>query len=536
VAAIAALALTAAACGSSGHGSGSKGGTAAGGTILGAGPFSPDTLDPDPQGIVDEQTNFMMAGDYDGVLLGVRPPTPGTTRPLNFTDLVPQLATSVKPQPSGLGYKFTLRKGVVSNLGNPLTSADVLWTFQRMVHTKAIGAILLSIGNVNTANPITVTGPLTFTLNLLKPSPVILDMLQITAMSILDKKGVQQHAAASDPWGYKWLANHVASYGPYVVSSFAPSVQTTLVPSPHYYGPKPSVTKVIFKQIPDSSSRLQLLQGGEINLDWQASPTEYKTVKSSPKLTVHFDHAALFSRIVPNFRSGPFSNLLVRRAVQAAIDRQAIANAILPGQATAANSCVPSPITPAGFTGLSNTAANDAMAKQLLAKAGYKHGLTITLATNYGVTIADLPAVASFLQTQLAAAGITLKIQSYPTQASYLQAVTKAGYQALMDTFQPFVADAGFYMLAVLTGGAKNSINYGAYENKSFDSDIATAMSTVGPSRTAVLSKACGQAQQDVATIPLINIPTLTITGSSVTGVYDYPDLQLHFDVMKVGS
>ncbi|HVB46725.1 MAG TPA: ABC transporter substrate-binding protein [Streptosporangiaceae bacterium] len=527
-------ALTAAACSSNGNGTGST--STKGGTILGAGPFSPDTLDPDPQGIVDEQTNFMMAGDYAGVLLGVRPPSPTATAPLNFTDLVPELAASVKPEPSGTGYQFTLRKGVVSNWGNPLTSADVAWTFQRMVQTKAIGAILLSIGNVNTANPITVTGPLTFTLNLLRPSPVILDMLQITAMAILDKKAVQQHAAPSDPWGYKWLANHVASYGPYIVSSFSPSVETTLVPNPHYYGPKPAVTKVIFKQITDSSSRLQLLQGGEINLDWQASPTEYSSVKSNTRLRVNFDHAALFSRIVPNFRTGPFKNVLVRRAVQAAIDRQAIANAILPGQATPATSCVPSPINPSGFTGLSNATANVALAKKLLAQAGYKHGLTITLATNYGVTIADLPAVASFLQTQLSAAGITLKIQSYPTQASYLQAVTKAGYEALMDTFQPFVADPGFYMLAVLTAGAKNAINYGAYENKAFDADITTAMSTVGPSRTTALDEACGLAQQDVATIPLINIPTLTITSSNVTGVYDYPDLQLHFDVMKVSS
>lgn len=488
-------------------------------------------------GIVDEQTNFMMAGDYSSTLLGFEPSSPTTTSMLTVADLKPLLASGVTAEPSGLAYKFTLRKGVVSNWGNPLTSEDVAWTFQRMINTKAIGDILLAIGNVDTTNPITVTGPLTFTLNLVKPSPIVLETLQITALSILDEKAVKQHAAPNDPWGYKWLANHAASYGPYLVQSFAPSSQITLTANQHYFGPKPQVTKIIFKQVPDSSSRLQLIKGGEVNLDWQASPTEYASVKADSKLRANFDNAPLFSRIVPNFRSGPFSNIWVRRAVQAAIDRQAIANAVLPGQATPSNSCVPNPINPGGFTGLSNTTANDALARQDLAKAGYPNGLTITLATNYGVTIADLPAVASFLQTQLGAAGITLKINSYPTQASYLQAVTKADYQALMDTFQPFVGDPGFYMLAVLTGGAANSINYGAYENKSFDGYIATAMSTIsGPARDAVLDKACAAAVDDVATIPLINIPTMTITSSNVTQVYDYPDLQLHFNQMKVTS
>jgi peptide/nickel transport system substrate-binding protein len=296
------------------------------------------------------------------------------------------------------------------------------------------------------------------------------------------------------------------------------------------------VKEIIFKQIPDATSRLQLLQGGEINMDWQVDPTEYSALKSNSNVTVNFDHAALFSRILPNFRSGsgPLTNVLVRRAVQEAIDRTAVANAVLPGQATAANSCVPNAITPPGTTGLSNTTANPAKAKQLLAQAGYPHGLTLTIATNYGVTIADLPATAQFLETELAKAGITLNVHSYPTQAAYLNATAKGGFEGLMDTFQPFVADAGFYMETTLATGS--SINYGAYSNKTVDKLVtAASASPVGPKRNKMLATACGQVLNDVGLIPLVNIPTLTATSSSVRGVYDYPDLQLHFDEMSVG-
>jgi peptide/nickel transport system substrate-binding protein len=503
-------------------------------TILGAGPFSPNTLDPDPKGIVDEQTNFMMAGQWAGTLLTVRPPKPGYSKPLNFTNLKPDLAASYTPLSNGLGYTFTLRKGVMSNLGNPLTADDVAWSFQRMVNTQAIGFILMLLGNVDTKNPITVTGPLTFTLNLSKPSPIAIDMLQISAMAILDKVGVQKNTDSSDPWGYNWLSNHVAGFGPYTVSSYDSANQITLVPNPNYYGRKPSVTKIIFKQIPDASSRLQLLLGGSINLNWQADPTQNKTIKSKSNLKVNFDHAPLFSRILPNFRkgAGPLTNIYVRRAFQAAMNRTSIANAVLPGQATPSNSCVPNSITPPGVKNLSNTTANPAFAKQLLKRGGYPHGLTITVATNYGVTIANLPATVQFMQTQLAKAGIKLKVKAYPTQAAYIAATAKGGFQGLMDTFQPFVGDAGFYMQTTLATGSP--VNYGAYSNKKVDALVANASAAQqGAARNKTLANACTLVLNDVALIPIINIPTLTATTTKVAGVYDYPDLQLHFDEMK---
>lgn len=507
---------------------------AAAGTILGAGPFSPDTLDPDPKGIVDEQTNFMMAAQWAPSLVTVRPPSPGYAKPLTFSNLKGDLATSWKPLPNKLGYAFTLRSGVKSSLGNPLTADDVKWSFDRMAATQAIGFILMLLGNIDTKNPITVTGPLTFTLNLAKPSPIAINELQISAMAILDKKGVTDNAGADDPWGYKWLATHTAGFGPYMVSSYQSASQVTLVPNPNYYGQAPAVKQIVFKQVPDAASRLQLLLGGEINLDWQADPTQLKTFQAKPNLKVNFDHAALFSRILPNFRAGAgaLTNPLVRQAFQAAIDRTAIADAVMPGQASAANSCVPNSITPAGTTGLSNTTADPAKAKALLAKAGFPKGLTIEVATNYGVTIANLQATAQFLQTQLAAAGITLNVHSYPTQAAYLQATAKGGFTALMDTFQPFVADPGFYMQTTLATGS--AVNYGAYSNKTVDALVAKASAMpLGAPRTKLLAQACKQVLSDVALIPLVNIPTLTVTGTGVTGVYDYPDLQLHFDEMS---
>ena len=502
-------------------------------TILGAGPFSPSTLDPDPKGIVDEQTNFMIAAQYTGTLLTVRPPSRTFTKPLNFTNLKPDLAASYKPLANGLGYNFTLRSGVKSNLGNPLTSEDVAWSFQRMVNTQAIGFILMLLGNIDTKNPITVTGPLTFTMNLAKPSPIALDILQISAMGILDKEAVQKNADSSDPWGYNWLSDHAAGFGPYTVSSYESANQITLAPNPNYYGSKPSVTKIIFKQIPNAASRLQLLLGGEINLDWQVDPTQNKTLASKSNLRVNFDHAALFSRILPNFRkgAGSLTKLLVRRAFQAAMDRTSIASAVLPGQATPANSCVPNSITPPGVTNLSNTKADPALAKRLLKRAGYPRGLTITVATNYGVTIANLPATVQYLQTQLAKAGIRLKVRSYPTQAAYIAATAKGGFEGLMDTFQPFVADAGFYMQTTLATGSP--VNYGAYSNKTVDKFVAAASAApLGAARNQMLAQACKQVLSDVALIPLVNIPTLTATTTKVNGVYDYPDLQLHFDEM----
>ena len=57
----------------------------------------------------------MMAAQWANTLLTVRPPKPGYSKPLNFSHLKPDLAASYAPLANGLGYKFTLRKGVKSN-------------------------------------------------------------------------------------------------------------------------------------------------------------------------------------------------------------------------------------------------------------------------------------------------------------------------------------------------------------------------------------------------------------------------------------
>ena len=79
-----------------------------------------------------------------------------------------------------------------------------------------------------------------------------------------------------------------------------------------------------------------------------------------------------------------------------------------------------------------------------------------------------------------------------------------------------------------------SAVNYGAYSNKKVDALVANASAAPqGAARNKTLANACTLVLNDVALIPIINIPTLTATTTKVTGVYDYPDLQLHFDEMK---
>ena len=169
--------------------------------------------------------------------------------------------------------------------------------------------------------------------------------------------------------------------------------------------------------------------------------------------------------------------------------------------------------------------------EELLKRGGYPHGLTITVATNYGVTIANLPATVRLIETQLAKAGIKLKVKAYPTQAAYVAARRRVvpGPDGHLPALR---GRAGFYMQTTLATGSP--VNYGAYSNKRVDALVANASAAPqGAARNKTLANACTLVLNDVALIPIINIPTLTATTTRVTRVYDYPDLQLHFDEMK---
>ncbi len=455
------LGLVASACGSSST-------PAAGPTTLTAvTAFAPGNLDPDPPDFNAAQQSFPITENIVAHLFSLNPSGAQPNHELTFgTNLKPELVASYTLSADQKSYDMILRSGIKSFAGVPLTSADVQWSFQRSVAAGGVGNLLFILANVNLKNPITIISPKEFTYNLTAPSPIALSILDQPYLGILDSTTVKAHATTSDPWGRTWLTTNVASYGPYKVQSFTPNDQITLVANPSYFRGAPTIKKVVWRQVTDGASRIQLVEGNQANYAWQVPQIDYPSLKTNASITPWLINAPVFTRLVPNFKAAPFNNVKVRQAVLMALDRQAIAQAVFPGGGEVPTGCGPNSTPVPGFTNNTNLTANDAAAKSLLAQAGYPNGFSTTLiytpSLDNGMDQQSL-----FVQDQLSKVGITVKINSYPTFTAYLNALLKGNQPLALEVQSPFVASAGYYLDGFFY--SKSPANYGFYSDPAFE-------------------------------------------------------------------
>src|SRR5262249_7619184 len=147
------------------------------------------------------------------------------------------LAESATPDSSGRSWTVHLRKGVKSQYGNELSAADVAFSWQRSVGLKASGAyewgVLAKVTKVVAID----ASPARIVTN--GPSPAFKVMLALAQVPIYDSTEVKKHITKADPWAAKWLADHSAGYGPYVLKSWTKGQSMTFEARDDYYGAKP---------------------------------------------------------------------------------------------------------------------------------------------------------------------------------------------------------------------------------------------------------------------------------------------------------
>src|SRR5690606_20443774 len=103
---------------------------------------------------------------------------------------------------------------------------------------------------------------------------------------IYDSVEAKKHATDEDPWAKEWLASNTANYGPWVAESFDPGNEVVYVPNENYAGERGNIDRLVIRGIPESSTRLQLLQAGEIDFAARLTFDEYSSLSGSSDITV----------------------------------------------------------------------------------------------------------------------------------------------------------------------------------------------------------------------------------------------------------
>jgi peptide/nickel transport system substrate-binding protein len=480
----------------------------------------PETFDP-AMGIYAPNVNVVP--NFMATLVARKGAAVGAPRLPAGDDVAPYLAESWKKDAKG-DVVFTLRKGVKSAAGNELTSDDVVYTFQRLAAVDFVGLAQLLSGNVDVKKPITKLSKYRFRLNVYAPSANTVGVLSWFATGIVDKKLLSEHATAKDPFAKKYFTTHSASFGAYSVADFQPGAQLTLKANPGFWK-KPYFDQVVIKAVPDASSRLQLVLSGQASHTLGLSWSQFKSAQEQGK-AANVSAQALGSGAVqwllPFESVKEFRDPRVRQAVNLALDRDALKNAILLGNGAAPGTQIVDTIP----TTFENPPVKRDLekAKALLKEAGYPNGFEFTLSATPSGTGAYISDEVSLIQQQLAEVGIEVK-PNIVASASQFAAMTNR--EAVLNQYNPDPAEAGSFLLTEWS--LKNKFSPGTqvgYKDPEFQKWLTSmAVLPAGDERNALIEKLYRKATEDQPGIAVLQPPTQNITDASITGYqqYSYP-------------
>src|SRR5256886_1890477 len=285
-------------------------------------------------------------------------------KPLPGNPLAPSLAESWTVSPDGLAYEFSLRKGTRFHNGEPVTGEDVKYSFERYR-----GAASKTFKERVAA--IEIPGPGRVRIRLKEPWPDFLTFYSSATGAgwIVPKKYVEQV-------GDEGFKKHPIGAGPYRFVSFTPGVELVLEAVDQYWRRAPQVKRLVFKAIPDPSTRFAALKRGEIDISYWMTASLGEELQRTPGLTLKpaIANNSYWVYFVDQWDpKSPWHDRRVRLAANHAIDRQGINQAETLGFSRLTGSIIPRIFQFA--LSVEPPAYDPARAKKLLAEAGYANGL-----------------------------------------------------------------------------------------------------------------------------------------------------------------
>ena len=320
----------------------------------------------------------------------------------------PNLATDWTVSDDGLTYTFNLVQGVTFHDGSAFSSADVVWTFNRLKELQSPAVNLLGDFEVSAPDENTVV----FTL-----ASVNADFLfGVGARQALI---VQDGQDAPNVIGADGSLTSFNGTGPFVLQSFDPGVSAVLVRNENYWQEgAPVLDELDFVYMDDQSAQVDALLGGQVDFIFRLRSEDVARLEGNADITVLQESTSLHGVIRLRTDEGSLGeDVRVRQALKYATDREALNELVAEGRGTVGNNDPIAPVFSQYYDdSIENQTYDPAMACQLLTDAG-QNPLTTTLF--YPIAL-DFEALATVLQQQWAETGcINVELQGVTENLYY---------------------------------------------------------------------------------------------------------------------
>jgi len=247
----------------------------------------------------------------------------------------PSLATGWKVTPDGRTYTFTLRPNVRFVSGNPLTSADVKWSLDRVIHLNATTKYLIEgIEEVQAPDPRTVV------IRLAASKPSIIPILSNPSLGVLDSKVVMENGGDAGPdaktkdKAEPYLLSTSPGTGAFILTSYTPNQEVVLVKNPNHWRGAPKIDRIVSRHIAEPATHQLQVQRGDLDVTTGIGPDQAQALKTAQGVTVRTSLIANTFYVLMNNNpevGGAFANPKVQQAVRYALDYQGIMAIAGPG-------------------------------------------------------------------------------------------------------------------------------------------------------------------------------------------------------------
>jgi len=432
-------------------------------------------------------------------------------------NLIPRLAVewSVKEGDPTV-WVFKLREGVKFHDGADFTAEDVVFSLDRARSEKS------NLKQLHAAvQGVTAVDDLTVEVKMAGPSPLYPNNL--TNTFIMDKTWTEtnnavevQQAGSTDD---NFSVRNTNGTGHYMLESREPDVRSVLKVNPnHWAEAKPQVTEIIYLPIADAATRVAALLSGEVDLvqDVPVQDVERLTGTSGITVTTGPENRVIYFgyKVTPEplkssniTDKNPIADPKVREAMHLAIDRNAIKQVVMRGQAIPTGVATPPFVN--GWTKELDAYPEKAdveKAKALLAEAGYPDGFTVTLDTPNNRYVND-EAIAQAVVGMLGQIGIKVTLASRPiTQHSPLIQNAETDFYLLGWGVPTFDSAYIFNDLIHTKAGHFGAYNPGGYSNPELDAKIESLATEVDvEKRDATIAEIWATVQADRVLLPIHN-------------------------------
>ncbi len=414
------------------------------------------------------------------------------------TRLVPGLALSWQAL-SPTEWEFRLRPGVRFHDGSAFDAEDVVASIERArrLPNGQFGSFVQRISDLRIIDP--------YTLRITTAQPHAALPLDLDSIFIISRRHAKASSDAFD------RGEAAVGTGPWRLRRFSRGERVELDRNDDFHGVLPDWASAELRVYGAERARMAALLGGDVDLIESVPGADLVRLRTNPRFAIEqavswrtlFFHAD--ERVPENAapRSHPLADPRVRQALSLAIDRRAIVGRLLDGAGRPASNLVAP-----GVFGHDSTLAvprfDPALARQLLAEAGFPGGFDLTLAAPNNRYPGDAR-IAQAVAAMFARVGVRVRLVTLPVNV-YLPRARRGEFALALLGWGSFSADLALRSLVATRDPSRGNggWNWSYYSSPEVDRLLDAAAGEFDPERReATVRRAMRQAMNDLAVIPL---------------------------------